>query len=367
MNQNRIGNFEAVSFILIILINHIILNLPTSIIASCGSSSLINIVFVFIIAFLITFLVSKLLKNFPNSNILDISNFLGGKIFKFIIGILFLIYFILIGSILLRSFCENLKIIYFQRTSISLILAMFFIGVLIVNKLNFKAIIRSSMLVLPIILFSIFFIFISNLKNFTFESIFPILGNGFNPTFLSGMSNIFAFAGIAFIYFLPPLIAKQEALKKVSLISICISGIYLLLSVATLLFMFPVTLASEEIMPLYLASRYIEFGSFFQRLDAIFLLIWILSILSYISIVTGLCIMIFKEITNIKNTKPLTSLFCLLFFSVCLIPKTTIQLKFIENTIYKYFVLILVFGISIITLILANLKFKKLNKNRGDV
>lgn len=49
-----------------------------------------------------------------------------------------------------------------------------------------------------------------------------------------------------------------------------LSGIWLLFSIATLLFLFPSVAITEEIVPLYLAARFIEFGRFFQRLDTIF-------------------------------------------------------------------------------------------------
>ena len=115
-------------------------------------------------------------------------------------------------------------------------------------------------------------------------------------------------------------------------------------------------------MPLYLASRYIEFGRFLQRLDAIFLLVWIISIACYLSIAINICIQIFKRITNLKESKPLVYPFSLLLFSISLIPSKMVHVRFLENTVYKYLALILIFGISIVLLIISAVKKKHIEK-----
>lgn len=366
MHEFKIGTIESISLILIVIINHIILNLPKGILSTTSSAAPINVIFISIIAILITFFITKLFEKFPNLDILDIADFLGGKFLKFTLGILFLIYFIGIASILLRSFCEGIKIIYIQRTPISYLIGIFIIAIVILNKIGFKPMVRSNLLIIPIIFFSIIFIFVANIKNFTIQNIFPILGYGFVPTFLSGISNMFAFGGIAYLYFIPPMVEPKN-FKKISIISISISSIFLLLSITSLLFLFSFISTTEDVMSLYLASRHIEFSRFFQRLDAIFLLIWILSITSYLGIITSFSMHILKKITNLSDSKPLVYSFACIIFSVSLLPKDLVQIRFLENEIYKYIVLGLTFGISIIILILANLKYKRHLKKEGDV
>lgn len=366
MNETKIGKFEAISLILSVIINHLILNLPQGIISTTGSASSLNLLFISILAVLFTLLIVALLKKFPNLDILDISKFLGGTLFKNIVGILFLLYFLFISSLLLRSFSESLKIIYLQRTPITIILLLFIIAIIIVNKLGFKAMCKSTLIIMPITIISIFFIFFANIPHFVPQNIFPILGYGIIPTFFSGLSNLFAFSGIAFLYFLPPKIESKDV-KKIAITSVVLSSVFLLFSITSILFLFSIMNNTEDIMSLYLASRYITFGRFFQRLDAIFLLIWILSITSYLSIVLSFCIYIFKKTTQIENSKPMIYCFGILMFITSLLPKNIAQLQFFEIQIFRYLTIGLVFIISSIILILANLKFKRLHKKEGDI
>ena len=115
-------------------------------------------------------------------------------------------------------------------------------------------------------------------------------------------------------------------------------------------------------MPLFSAARNIEFGTFFQRLESIFLLIWLIIIACYLSIAMTFCLNIFQKLTNTTDTKPLVLSFGLLFLGLSMIPKNYAVSYFLETHIYPYINIGLVFILSCIILILANLKLKRMKK-----
>ena len=77
------------------------------------------------IAILISYIIYRLLKNFGSEDIIDISEYLGGQVFKSIVGVLFLFYFIFSSASLLREFCEGLHIVFFPMTNIVFIIISF--------------------------------------------------------------------------------------------------------------------------------------------------------------------------------------------------------------------------------------------------
>ena len=197
------------------------------------------------------------------------------------------------------------------------------------------------------------------MNKFNPNRMFPILGDGIFHTFGLGLTNLASFGGIAYLYFLPPLLKEPKKMKKIYLLSITISAIYLILCVASLLFMFSFFLNTNEITPLYNATRYIELGTFFQRLESVFLLFWILAFACYLSITSKFSMKIFQKITNIENSKALIDIFGLLIFAIALLPKNYAVSGKFETNIYPYLVLGIVFVLSISILILANLSKKK--------
>ena len=362
MTKSKIGTIEAIMLVLTIIVTHTISSLPREILVSCKSATIINLIFVSTIAILFSYLVVRLMKNFAGSDIIDISEYLGGKVFKNIVGIIFILYFLVSSSILLRNFCESLKIIYYPMTNIVFIIALFILAICTANRLDFNASLKTNLLIIPLVLVSMVFLFFANMNKFVPQRIFPIFGDGLYNTFILGLGNLAAFGGITFLYFLPPYLKQPEKMKKIALISIGISAIYLILCVSTLLFMFSFFINTNEITPLYNATRYIEFGAFFQRLESIFLLIWILAFACYLSITSKFAMGIFKKLTNIETKKPLIDIFGILILGISLIPKNyAISDKF-ETEIYPYLILGITFFLGISILILANL-LKKKQKN----
>ncbi len=359
MVKSKIGTIEAIMLILTIVVAHSVLSMPTNILSSYKSASILNVIYVSIIAIALSYFIYKLLKNFPSMDIIDISELVGGKVFKNLIGTAFIIYFILSSSLMLRNFSESIQILYFPMTDITFIITLIVIAVAIANRLSFNATIKTNVIIIPIALIGLLFLFFTNINRFVPQRIFPILGEGAFNTFILGLTNLASFGGIAYLYFLPPLLKDVTKFKKITLISIIATAVYLIFTIATLLFIFTFFTDVNEISPLYTATRYIEFGSFFQRLESIFLLIWILVFACYLSIVVKFSMNIFQKITGISNKKPLIDIFLVLILSIALIPKNLAISQSFESKVYPYLMIgiVLVLGIGI--LIFANIAKKK--------
>ena len=244
-------------------------------------------------------------------------------------------------------------------TNIFFVIVLFVIAIAITNKLNFNATLKTNLIIIPLVLASGIFLFVANIKNFNYDTIFPILGEGFVDTFIIGICNIYCFSSIAALYFLPPLLKKIQDFKKISIISIVVFVIYLILAICTISFMFSAYMSEDEILPLYAAARYIQIGSFFVRLESIFLLIWIVLFACYLSFACKLSMLVFKKITNIKESKVLAYPIALLMLGISLIPKTYASVKQYEANIYPYTSLTFNYVFSILLLVFANWKRKK--------
>ncbi|MBP3255008.1 MAG: endospore germination permease [Clostridia bacterium] len=359
MDKTKLGTFEAITLILSFVVAHTVLSLPKALVDVTKSSTLLNILYITVLAVIFVYLICFLFKKFPGMDILDISEYLGGKIFKNIVGFIFIFYFVISACIFLRNFAECLEIVYYPSTDIIFIVLFFIISIPITSKLNFNASLRANLIIVPLVLMSIVFLFFANIRYFTPQRIFPILGNGFKDTFIVGLTNIYSFSGIALIYFLPPLLKEPSKLTKLSVTGIIISSIYLLFVVSLILFMFPVFVSLDEVLPLYTIATYVEFGSFFQRLESVFLLIWLISFACYLSIIANFSFKIFKKITLIKDTKPIIYPFAILALGIALLPKNYAISKMYETKIYPYIMIGIVFFVSLALLLIAYIKKRK--------
>lgn len=365
MSYSKIGSIEAIALIVIVILNHLILNLPKNFLETCGPSAPINVIFVSILVFIFLYFIIKLFKNFNDKDILDVSDFLAGKTFRNILGIIFIVYFIVISSTLLRNFCELLKIVYFEKIPITLLLIIFLTIAVIANKVRYSSIVKNNLIIVASVIINLLIVFFLLGFKFVPQRIFPILGYGINETFFSGATNIFAFTGISYIYFLQPMLKDTSKFKHISFIGIGISSLYVLLSIISLLFSFSDALFINDISPIYLLIRGADLGRFLQRPDAIFFLGWILSLMSYLSITIMFITKIFKKIFALDNGIPLSYMSAVFIFIFSLIPEGMVQIRFMENIVFKYFTIILLYIVSFTILILANIKYKKYNKLKG--
>lgn len=296
---------EATFLLLIVMLSHIILNLPNTIIKSTGSSAIINVLYISVLTILFFLVINKLFSPFPGKDIIDISEFVGGRFLKLLTCTIYTIYLLFAASILIVDFSEMLRIIYFQNAKTFIISLIFIMVTVIANKIGFKNIIKANTLFLPIILVTVVFIFGASLKGINYQRLFPIMGYGVNETFISGISNVYSFAGLIILYLMKPSLKDEKKFKKIGLTAIIISAAYLLLSVSALLFLFPFLTEGVETLSVYMSTRAIQLGSVFQRTDAIFILIWIFTFLSYLSVVIGYIAKINKKTFSLSNSSPL--------------------------------------------------------------
>ena len=361
MNYTKLGNFEAICLIVILFINHIVLNLPQIILDNSGSASILNCIYIFILILIFTIIFTKLLKKFTGLDIIDISEYLGGKFLKVLIGLVCIIYLITETAFLTRMFSKNLLLLYFNNYPLAFFLFVFlFIGIL-ANFIGRKSIIKSNTIITPLALISIAITFVFVVDQFRFEHSLPFLANGSDKIFFYGASNIFAFNGLFFLFFISPLLNKKEETSKVAFISVLICGILLILAIATLVFAFSDIYYISRLSPLYFIIVNSKLNGFLERPELIFIFIWALALMSFISIALMFCINIFRKLTNIeeKNSKPLAIMFSCFIFVIALVIDNVFDLEMVANTFYKYGSLILIFGVFTIILIAANIKKRK--------
>lgn len=356
MNNEKLNTIEATFLVVIITLTHIILNLSNSILKSTGSSAIINVLYCSFLTLVFFFILNKLFKPFPSKDIIDVSEYVGGKPLKFITNLIYSVYLIFVSGTLILNFSELLRLIYFQNAWTPLIILIFIMSAIIVNKLGFKNIVKVNTLIIFVVLVTVVIIFGASLDKVEFQRVFPVLGYGFKETFVTGALNIFSFGGLILLYLIRPNLKEQKKYKTVGIASILLSSVYLLLSVASLLFLFPFLTTGTETLSVYMSTRAIEFGKFFERADALFILVWIFTFLSYLSIIISYITKMNKKVFNVKNSSPIIYIVALIIFIVTLIPKDSSQIIFLETTVYKYAALAVVFVYSFLILLIGYIK-----------
>ena len=155
MKFSKINLIESIALILILTINRISMNSLQSILLFCGSSSILNVIFVSIITLFLIVVIIRLFKKFPNSDIIDICEVTGGKFLKWLVGSIFALYIIVTSSLLLRYFIETIHIIYYGDAPIIYLLLFFLVVGVIANMQGIKSIARTNVILCVIMVISL--------------------------------------------------------------------------------------------------------------------------------------------------------------------------------------------------------------------
>ncbi len=175
MTKSKLGIYQAVAIVVTVMISHIILNLPNHLLNATGSSTILNLIYVFAITFIIFYATVKIFELFPNKDIIDICEYAGGKTIKNIFSIGIIIYLLIISAFVIRIFAGSLVLIYFPNIDIGIVILIFIAITAILNIFGFKTIARASLIILPIILVTMIIIFVSSGSDFIYQRAFPVL------------------------------------------------------------------------------------------------------------------------------------------------------------------------------------------------
>ncbi len=122
---------------------------------------------------------------------------------------------------------------------------------------------------------------------------------------------------------------------------------------------FAFIIQTDEVLSLYLLTRLINFGRFFQRVDAIFIFIWIIALLSFLSLNVFIISHIIKKSIKAKSSKGFIYPISTLLFALSLSFKDMTIIKFVTRNIYKIYNFVLIFIISFLILLFAYIKKRK--------
>lgn len=357
MENNKISVWECIATIGCVNIIPLVLTIPTLTAQTFGTGSMFHTIYTIIISAISFGILFKLFFNFNGKNLFEISEYAGGKFLKYLTYFIVAIYLIASTVIVLSEFNENIRNILFKNAPSEYIYLLFIVGMFFGVLSGIKSIFRTGLIIGPIILAALLFMFFSLFGNIDITNYTPIFGNGFYEFFVEGGFRIEFFEGI----FLILLMGKDLTnVKKASIGSFILITITVLIVSILLFGIIPYPTTPENYFPFFELSRFINFGRFIQRVESLYTLVWLLAVYLYISLSTSYVVQIISKSFNIKYPKRIIPLICMLIFSISLMLKSYITVLAIRKIFINYVIPLATFLYSLIIMILANIKYRRL-------
>lgn len=324
-DKEKISGNQALMLTLAGGIGNIFVVLAVPAIQQAGRDGWLPVLISYAMAIVIGLALLDLGRRFPNQTFVQFLPIVFGKVLGKLAGLSYILGWWLMTPLIIREIAELIR--FFLPFTPSLIV-IFLMALLVVYAMRkgFEVYARTAELFVVVIIFLILLILTLNFSNFTWKNLTPVLANGFRPV-LKGLWVQFPYALETVLFmalWLPCLNKRRDGLRAI-LLGMPLAGILLTVLVAANIAFTGITLTARFIFPVFYMSRYIFIGNFLTGMEAIFMVLWLIS--SYLEIlvfyypsVVGLA-----QWLNLKEYKPLILPMMLVTVILTVLPSNVIE------------------------------------------
>ena len=232
----------------------------------------------------VIFLIARFLLKHISGNILDAAQSVFGTAGKIIASSLLFLYLVLSAVFTLSDFSKLIALIAFPTSPMWYICGFLILGAVIGALGNLRAVIRLHGFFVPLILIVFALLLIFTIFPFGSADTTQNAPQNLSPSINNLLSQISLYGDILLLFLIAPTKESRKYLaKKIGYSGICSLALNTLFILAFTL-KIPASVAQNGQFPVYLLMKEVYFGRFFQRLDAMILLIAALSAMLYLAL-----------------------------------------------------------------------------------
>ena len=353
MNNYKPNIWEVVCAITIVTLTPIVLSFPQYSSEKYGTATVLHSMYVAVLILVFYSLILKLYDSFEGKDILDVSEYVGGKILKSITGILFTGFLLVMITFTMKEFGQDIENVMFSHSSTLNINLLFVIGMMFLAFFGLKGIFRFSSFLFPLIIIGFVLMFFSLMPRINIVNLTPILGKGPEAVFLKGAGDFGVYNSLLILLLIPPMVGN---IKKTGYWSILSTSTIILFSLFLLATIIPYPSLNQKNFALFELTRYIGFGRFFQRLESIFTFLWILSCFIYLGVALTFTLSMLKKIFNLKYSLRLIPCLSLTILSCADLIPNYVAATNVRTFLYVYISPFLFYLYPLLILLFAKIK-----------
>ncbi|MCR8632273.1 GerAB/ArcD/ProY family transporter [Paenibacillus radicis (ex Xue et al. 2023)] len=322
MRTHHIGVREVASIGIIFIITKIFLPLQRLLTDNGGTAAWIIILIAGLLCPLIWWGVRGVLRNgTQGSTLITATEEIWGPYLGSMVNLAYFSLFFIITFTVLREFSELLTSDILLRTPLKVILLSLLITAAIVAYSGIEAMGRLCWLTIGLIIASVFITLVGGLMTHSEpNALSPFWGTGRTHVLTMGIVKSSLFSELLVLGFLVPRMRKTEEWGKAAWWCMAISSIVLFSTTIVYLYVVPYPTATRLNVPMFEISRIIIFGRWIQRVESLFLIVWLLCAVIKLSIAIYCCASTLSQMLRLPRTQPLIIPLSIIIYSFALLP-----------------------------------------------
>lgn len=336
MNKNFIlERKELTATFINIIVVKMLFTYPRFMVINSGNAAWLEMVYVSLISFGLYKLIDFLNKKTEQQNIFMLSEKVGGKAFRILVGSLIIFVLLVNLSVNIRIFSECIRTVLLPNTPTTMVMLFFIVAISVGAYMGIYSICRIHALFVPIAAIVMLGFLVMLIPDINLNNFFPLIGTGTYNVFIKGLRSISIFADVMCIYILAPFCKNKRDTKRSVNYAFLIGGISASLMLLLYCLVYPYPISREFVIPIYQLARIVNVGQYFQRFEAFFEFTWSIAMMLYASFSLFVICYAISETFNTKYYRETILPVVLLAASFGFIPTNFVTLLSDGNEIYN--------------------------------
>ncbi|MDD3704854.1 MAG: endospore germination permease [Clostridiaceae bacterium] len=363
IKEGKFGVQEAICLTWITIVSKVFFSSPAVLARLIGSTGWYATLISAAVALLGFSFIYLLLKRFPDKGIVEIFDIAFGRVIGFIISCILGLYMLFITVARTSELSGFLRVYVAPQSPNWFIIGIFVVCIYTLSILGLESIARLSKLLIYPLLLGFLTVLLLGVQNYDFNNLFPAFGYGLDKIAYNGILRSSVYGEVIILAIFAKSFQGARFIKKEGIIGISLSAAIISLSLLCCSLTFPYYIEQEITSPMYELSTLIDYGRFVQRVEAIFLYVWIMSNFISATVVFYSFMSIFCYTFRIPDKKPIIIGSCIILYTVSLMHKNIISIILGYISIIRNFGSLPLFVLPLITLIAVMIRKKGENTN----
>ncbi len=334
--SGRLGIAEGLALTFVITFPPIFLSTAAKTVQATGSIGWLPGTLGAIIGGMLMYLYSLVLEHYPG-DLISVTQKLLGRWMACIISLFYFAVFFGLATIWTRQFSENTLLTALPFASFENVILWYGLGSALLVYTGIEALCRAAYVILPFCITALTLVFALLLPIYKPMYLLPWQGKGLESIVMPAINLVGASAPLALLFVLAPAFQTIKTLRSALLIGFGGSALIRVFSVVVFIMVFGSAVGGEKLLPFYELARLIYLNRYIQRLEAIFILLWVIIGIIAIAICLYGSLYVIAKLLKLPTIRPLIPLAALGMMQLAMLPQDTNEVIKIETAFFILF------------------------------
>lgn len=354
----NMGVAEGLALVVILTFSRVFLSAPVWVIDQGGTLGWVAVSLDGLPALGALFIFCFIFKRIPG-DLISVSRSLAGTWGAWLIALYYSGFFFANAASLIRQFAENTLVTALPHANFFLILAWYGLMAAIILYIGLEPLARATYLLLPFLVMALVLVLLMLLPDYNIYNLAPWQGTGLGRVALSSLAAAGTNTGIMALAILVLSFQQLQTVKQAGIFGLGISAFLKGSSIFIFTLVFGVETGREKLLPFYEMSRLVYLSRYVQRLESVFILVWVISGILSIAASLYLGIFLLARLFELPSLRPIIGVVTIIICELAAIPPDISQAIRLDEWLLTGYGNVGIYGIPVILLLLTVWKGRK--------